>query len=207
MIAARRTLILAVGLSLAGCGGLLPAPPPAPDLYTLSPAAEPPAGSAPSPAGQLLVGDVAAPAALDTTRIALTRDPTQVEYFAKSGWTDRAPVLVQNLLLDTLEASGRFKAVARRSLTLRADYVVIGELKHFEADYRAGSPPQIRVALELQLVRSSGGEILGQRIFAASAPAAANAVPAIVEAFDAASHQALADAAPWAAGVLAAKKP
>jgi cholesterol transport system auxiliary component len=199
---ARRALVLALGLGLAGCGGLLPPPPPPPDLYTLSPASPSPAESRPHRAVQILVGDIAAPAALDTTRIALNHDPTRVEYFAKADWTDRAPLLVRNLLRDTLERSGAFKAVALRSLALRADYVVLGDLRHFEADYSAGSPPQIRVAVELEVVRGAGGEILGQKTFAASVPAAANAIPAIVNAFDAAAHDALKNATPWVASLL-----
>jgi cholesterol transport system auxiliary component len=199
---ARLALVLALGLGLAGCGGLLPPPPPPPDLYTLSPASSPPAESWPRGAGQVLVGTIVAPAALDTTRIALNHDPTRVEYFAKADWTDRAPLLVRDLLRDTLERSGDFKAVALRSPALHADYVVLGDLRHFEADYSAGSPPQIRVAVKLEVVRGDGGKILGQKTFAASAQAAANAMPAIVNAFDTAAHEALKDAAPWVASLF-----
>ena len=198
----RRTLILAVVLLLGGCSGaLLPKPPPPPDFYRLSPAENAPAKGSPI-AAQLLVGDISAPGAIDTARIALTPTPTRIEYFADAEWTDRAPVLVRNLLLETLQRSGRFPRVAQRSLTLHANYVVVGTLHHFEADYRAGTPPQVRVAIELQLLRMPDGDIVGERHFAAVVPARQNALPAITEALDAAAHQALAGAPSWIADMV-----
>ncbi|MDE2230115.1 MAG: membrane integrity-associated transporter subunit PqiC [Alphaproteobacteria bacterium] len=205
-----RAAVVILALVLAGCSGaLLPAPPPPPDLYRLSPAAVVP-WSGPRIAAQVLVGEVSAPGALDTDRIALGPRATHVEYFAKAEWTDRAPALVQGLLLDTLDRSGRFARVAQRTLALRADYLLFGALRHFEADYRAGTPPQIRVAVDLQLLRMPGGDIVAQRRFAATVPASQNSVPAVVDAFDAAAHRALQDVPAWVASVLprsAAKQP
>jgi cholesterol transport system auxiliary component len=202
MMLSRRALILALGLALAGCsGGLLPKPPPPPDFYRLSPADS--ASMAVRPvAVQLLVGEIAASGALDTARIALTPNATRVEYYADAEWTDRAPVLVDNLLLDTLQRSGHFARVARRSLTLRADYLVVGTLRHFEADYSATTPPRVRVAVELQLLRVSDGTIVAARRFTAAVPAGQNTVPAVAAAFDVATHQALHDVPSWIAGAL-----
>ena len=205
----RRVATLLLTLALAGCsGGLLPAPPPPPKLYRLSPAASVPPVGVPIKA-QILVGGVDAPGALDTARIALSPSATRLEYFADAEWTDRAPVLIDNLLLDTLVHAGRFSRVAQRSLALRADYVVLGALDHFEADYGAGTPPQVRVTLDLRLLRMPDGDILAQRQFAAAVPAAQNTVPAVVEAFDAASHRALHDVPTWVAASLprSAKQP
>jgi len=195
-------LLLTLTLALAGCsGGLLPSPPPPPNLYRLSPAQSAPADDS-MIAAQILVGGIAAPGALDTARIALSPSATRLEYYADAEWTDRAPALVENLLLDTLAHTGRFSRIARRSLALHADYVVLGTLDHFEADYSAGTPPQIRVTIDLRLLRMPDGDILAQRQFAAVVPAAQNTVPAVVDAFDAASHQALRNAPAWIAGSL-----
>jgi len=201
-MAMRRVAILFLTLALAGCGGsLLPSPPPPPNLYRLSPTQSAPADDPPITA-QILVGSIAAPGALDTARIALSPSTTRLEYYADAEWTDRAPALVENLLLDALTHAGRFSRVARRSLALRADYVVLGTLDHFEADYTTGTPPQVRVTIDLRVLRMPGGDIVAQRQFAAVVPASQNTVPAVVEAFDAASHQALRDAPAWLAGAL-----
>lgn len=202
MMASRRATILILGLAVTGCSGaLLPSPPPPPDLYRLSPAESVPAPG-PQVTAQILVGAISAPGALDTARIALSPAPTRLEYFANAEWTDRAPTLVQNLLLDTLERSGRFSRVAQRSLVMRADYVVVGALRHFEADYHAGTPPQIQVALDLQVLRMPDGVILAQRRFAATVPASQNTVAAVAEAFDVAAHRALYDVPVWVAETL-----
>lgn len=199
MITTRRTAIVTLSFALAGCSGsLLPPPPPPPNLYRLSPAENTPS-SGPQVTAQMLVGAISAPGALDTVRIALSKSPTRLEYFADAEWTDRAPVIFQNLLLDTLTHSGRFARVARRSLALHADYLVIGALRHFEADYRADAAPQITVTVDLQLVHTSDGHIVADRRFTAVAPASQNTVPAVVDAFDAASHRALSDVPSWLA--------
>jgi len=208
-MAQRRVAILLLTLALAGCsGGLLPAPAPPPKLYRLSPAEAAATDDAPIKA-QILVGSVDAPGALDTARIALSPSATRLEYFADAEWTDRAPVLIDNLLLDTLAHAGRFSRVAQRSLALHADYVVLGALDHFEADYSAGTPPQVRVTLDLRLLRMPDGNILAQRQFTATVPATQNTVPAVVEAFDTASHRALHDVPTWVADSLpqSAKQP
>lgn len=195
-------LVLVLALAVAGCGGaLLPTPPAPPDLYRLSPATDVPA-SGTRVTAQLLVGEIAASGALDTTRIALAPSLTRVEYYANAEWTDRAPTLVQSLLLDTLRRSDRFARVAQRSLAFHADYLVLGTLRHFEADYHAGTPPQIRVAIDLQLLRMPDGDILAQRRFSATVPATQNTVSAVAEAFDAATHRALGDVPSWIAGAL-----
>ncbi|MGH7015329.1 MAG: ABC-type transport auxiliary lipoprotein family protein [Stellaceae bacterium] len=201
-MAMRRIAILLLALGLVGCdGALLPSPPPPPKLYRLSPAETVPAPGPPVTA-QVLVGGISAPDALDTVRIALSPSPTRLEYFADAEWTDRPPALVQSLLLDTLGRSGRFDRVAKRSLALHADYLVLGTLRHFEADYGAGTPPQVRVTIDLQVLRMPAGDILAQRRFAAAAPASQNTVPAVAEAFDAASHRALHDVSAWVAAAL-----
>ena len=204
-----RVATLLLILALVGCsGGLLPSPPPPPKLYRLSPADAAPASRVPIKA-QILVGSMTAPGALDTARIALSPNATRLEYFADAEWTDRAPTLVENLLLDTLTHAGRFGRVALHSLALHADYLVLGTLDHFEADYGAGTPPQVHVTIDLRLLRMPGGDILAQRQFAATVPASQNTVAAVVEAFDAASHRALHDVPAWVADSVprSAKQP
>ena len=205
----RRVATLLLILALAGCsGGLLPSPSPPPNLYRLSPAEAASTSGVPINA-QILVGSMTAPGALDTARIALSPNATRLEYFANAEWTDRAPSLVGNLLLDTLAHAGGFSRVASRSLALHADYLLLGALDHFEADYAAGTPPQVHVTINLRLLRMPGGDILAQRQFAATVPASQNTVPAVVEAFDAASHRALHDVPTWVAESLprSAKQP
>ena len=71
-------LVLAVGL--VGCGGLL-SDAPKRELYRVNPQFHF-AGGLPRVGVQLLVAVPSAPAALDTARIALSRSPESLNYFA-----------------------------------------------------------------------------------------------------------------------------
>src|SRR3546814_14129284 len=51
---------------------------------------------------QLVLEPPVAGAGLNTTRIALQRSATQIEYYARSGWADRAPLMIQTLRSEEL---------------------------------------------------------------------------------------------------------
>lgn len=192
----RRLVLAALPLSAAGCTSLLPAGSAPPKLYTLTPASDfPPDGRRVS--WQLLVDVPASAAALDTDRIALSRSPTSIDYFADAAWTDRAPLLVQSLLVQSFENSGRISAIARESLALRADYILRPELRHFEADYTGAGPPSAHIEIGLKLVKMPDRGIMAQRRVETRAPASENQVPAIVEAFNTALHDAMRQAVGW----------
>jgi cholesterol transport system auxiliary component len=191
----RRLVLAALALTPASCSLLSLGGAP-PKLYTLTPASDFPAGGA-RVSWQLLVDVPTGAAALDTDRIALKRSPTTVDYFADAAWSDRAPLLVQSLLVQSLENSGRIDAVARESLALRADYVLLTELRDFEADYAGAGAPVIHVQLGAKLIRMPERAIVAQQRFDATAPAAANEMPVIVQAFNAAFHQAARQIVDW----------
>lgn len=193
---------MAFALPLAACASLLPAPGPAPQLYRLTPVSSFPA-ALPTVSAQILVDQPFAPAALDTTRIALGRGPLKLDYFADAAWSDRAPVLVQSIIVESFENSGRAKAVARESLALAGNDSLRLEMRHFEADYAGSGPPQIRVAFTAKLVGLPGRNILAQRVFDATAPADRNDMSAIVLAFDAALHQATTELVAWTLETIA----
>jgi cholesterol transport system auxiliary component len=191
----RRLLLAALTLVPAGCGSLLPTGGVPPKLYTLTPASDFGAGT--PVRWQLLVDIPVSPAALDTERIALSRSAITIDYYAEAAWTDRAPLMIQSLLVQSFENSGRITAIGRESLALRADYVLRPELRHFEAEYRNGAAPSARVAVGVKLVKLPERAIAAQRNFEASAPAAANEMAAIVESFDKALHDAMRQIVDW----------
>jgi len=193
---ARRLLLLAALTALAGCSGLLGGGGPPPQLYTLTavPAADF-ASNLPRSTIQLLVEVPVASGALDTERIALMRTTTTIDYFANAAWTDRAPIMVQGLLVESFENTGKIGAIGREGVALRADYVLKPELRDFTAVYTSGSDiPTIRVRMGLKLVRMSDRQIVDQRSVEAEERAQQNTVPAVVDAFNAALHRAIRDA-------------
>jgi cholesterol transport system auxiliary component len=195
----RRLLLQSAGaLSLAGCGGNLIGPPPAPQMYALRPDFAP-VSNAPTVSWQLVVTVPAAPESLDTERIALERAPNILDYYAKAQWTDRLPVLVQSLLVEAFEKSGRIAAVARESAGLRADLVLETEIRHFEAYYAVlDTPPKVQVGLLARLLGAIDREVKATAEFHKEVQAANNDLPNITAAFGQAAGSTISAIVPWA---------
>ena len=124
----RSFAVLALGLAVAlmGCGGLLPNPGPLPTLYTLTPK-NTFRDDLPTVTHQLVVEEPRAAGALATQSIAIRTDPVELQYFAGARWTERAPRLIQTLLVESFENTGKIVAVGREAIGLRAP-LRIGEL-------------------------------------------------------------------------------
>jgi cholesterol transport system auxiliary component len=184
-----RRLALAVTLlSLPGCSKLFTEPPrplfqlTAPSTFT---------GRLPHTNAQLVVDAPYAPEGLELRRIAVVRAANGLDYLADGDWADRTPAMVRAVLVEAFENSKAVAAVGPDSLDLRADYVIEGDLRHFEAVYDSPSgapagPPTVVVALAIKLVKVPEHKILAQTLISARQPAAANATPQIVQAFNAA---------------------
>jgi len=182
-------------LALAGCASLFVATPPA-HLYRLSADGTYPA-TLPRVTAQLLVDLPQAPAGIDTTRIALTRAPFSLDYYADSEWTDRVSALVQTALLASFENSKAITAIDRESIGLRADFILKTEIRHFEAVGDGSAPPTVWVAMIARLVAMPQREIIAQASFERRVPAAASEVPAVVAAFNAAADAVIKDIVVW----------
>jgi cholesterol transport system auxiliary component len=196
----RRALLRAAALTLpaallAGCADLIPGQGAPPNLYRLTPKSTFP-DDLPTVDWQLVLAQPDADAALDTTRIALIREATKIEYYAKSGWTDRAPSMVQTLMLESFENSKRIVAVGRRAIGLRADFELRTELREFQAEY-SQSEIAAHVAINAKLVRAAERSIVGQQNFLAKAPAAVDDIEVIVQAFDDALGSVLKHLVEW----------
>jgi cholesterol transport system auxiliary component len=170
-------------LTLAGCSGLLGGGEPV-RLYRLTPKSTYPP-NLPHRSVQLLIDEPLAPAGLDKSRIALSRSPVSIDYFADSEWTDRTPLLVQTALVQSFQNSKAITAIGRESVGLRADFILDPEIRHFEAVYdSANGPPEIWVAINVRLVNPSSRDVVAQTLFERRERASANDVPSIVSAFD-----------------------
>ncbi|PGH58350.1 hypothetical protein CRT60_04065 [Azospirillum palustre] len=182
-------------LGLAACSTLNPT---APHLYTLTPRASVAAG--PKADWQLLVETPAAAAGIDTPRIALARTPTSLDYFADVSWADRAPNMVQGLIVQTFEDSGRIVSVGRDTVGLRSDYVLKSELRDFQAEYAtpgAAMPDRVHVRLSAKLVAMPRRTIEAGETFEASAPVRGRSFTDVIAAFDQALGQVTAELVGW----------
>ena len=196
--ASRRRFLTLTGATLlvAGCTDVLGQKPP--QLYML-PSKHTYDTNLPVVHWQLIVAEPVAPQSLDTARIALSHSPTKLDYFADSAWTDRAPVMIQGLIIESFENTGKIVAVGRQDSDLRADFVLQTELRDFEARYYKGleQPPEIYVRFGAKLVKMPDREIIGDTNIVQQVTAARNDLESIIDAFDDALGSAMKHMVEW----------
>jgi cholesterol transport system auxiliary component len=197
----RRAILLgSSALFLARCTFLQA--PMAPQLYVLRPMLAPAMGA--PVRWRLAVAAPNAAQSLDTPRIALSRSATTMDYFANSAWTDPVPLMVQRLLLQSFEASGRIAAVDRDTAGLETDYLLETEIRDFAAHYdNPQGPPQIAVNIQARMVKMPQRDIAGSLAAQQQAQASANNLDSIVLAFNQATGAALTQIAAWSLGMPA----
>ena len=181
----RRVLraLLAPPLAALAAACEVPGKGPPPILYRLTPKSTF-REDLPTVEWQLVLELPLANAGLSTTRIALYRDPTNLQYYARANWTDRAPNMVLTLMIESFENSGKIIAVGRESIGLRSDFVLKTELREFQAEYYGGDLPTAHVAINTKLVQSATRTIVGSQNFESRSEARADSREAIIEAFD-----------------------
>jgi len=198
ILLSRRALIPASAalFALAGCGSLIgPSGPPL-QIYRLAPEFPTAAGGA-SVTWQLSVARPNTTQTLDSERIALSRGAT-MDYYADAQWNDTVPRLLQSLLVEAFERSGRITAVAAESEGLRTDYLLATELRDFDAQYdSANGPPLVVVDIAAKLI-DGRGKVLSARESHQTARASQNGVASVVAAFDQATAAALTHFVTWA---------
>lgn len=189
-------LMLPLALTLAGCELAVPGQGPPPALYRLTPKSTFSEGL-PVVDWQLVLEAPVADAGLNTTRVALQMSPTQLEYYALASWTDRAPLMVQTLMVESFENSGRIVAVGRESIGLRSDFVLKTELREFQAEYFYGGTPQVRVRVTAKLVRMPERAIVASTEIDHRADASDDRMEDIIAAFDDALGKVLRKLVEW----------
>lgn len=194
-----RVIATALGASLLliGCaGGLLPGSNEPPKLFLLTPKSTYPK-ALPNVDWQLTVDQPIAQAGLNTQRIALRRNPVSLEYFARASWVDTAPLMVQTLLVESFENSKKIVSVGRPSISLRADYTLITELREFQAEYFDEGPPEVRTRINAKIVKLPERIIIGARTFEAKTRSRSTDLDVIIHGFDEALGKVLKQVVIW----------
>lgn len=155
-------LAVALGLLLGGCD-VLPRVSERVKLYTLTPKTTYDV-ALPQVDWQLVVETPTATGGLNTTRIVLQRSAFSVDYYADAAWTENAPQMVQNLLVESFESTRGIVGVGREAIGLRPDFYLRTDLREFGATYdQDEGAPLVVVRINAKLV-----EMPERRIVAAT---------------------------------------
>jgi cholesterol transport system auxiliary component len=193
--------------TLSGCAGLaqLTQATTPTELYVLTPKSTFDK-SLPTLDKQIVVDEPTATSAVDTDQIAVQPTPLQVQYLPGARWVDRAPLIVQTLLIESYENSGRVPAVGSSAIGLRADYVIATNIREFQGKLPSGDPDGpliINVRLNIKVLDAQEDRIIGSRSFDEAAASATDDPSAVASAFDEALGDAMRDAVEWSIRVMA----
>lgn len=194
-------LVLAL-VSLGACTGLgtLRQASKPNDLYLLTPKSTF-SSSLPRVQKQIVVQEPTATAAVNTDQIAIQPTPLQVQYLPRARWVDRAPLIVQALLVESYENSGKVAAVGRSTVGLRADYVIVPDLREFQgfvvSDIEGTKTIRVEVRMNIKIIDEYEDKIIASSSFREVVASASDATPDLVRAFDEALGKTMRDAVEW----------
>ncbi len=190
---ATRFAVLALLSGLAACS-ILPKAEPL-QVYLL-----PSQASAPSHATavswSLRINQPQASQALNSARIAVVPEGNLISSHAGSRWSDPAPRLLRNHLLNAFQADGRVTALSSDDDNLQADFALGGELQAFQSEY-AGNAVNIVLRLQARLVDSRSQRIIASQRFEVRQAVDNQQVPAVVNAFGQANDRLAAQVLQW----------
>ncbi|WLI29618.1 ABC-type transport auxiliary lipoprotein family protein [Pseudomonas rhodesiae] len=178
-------LIVPVALALISACSILPKADPS-DVYRLASAHATSQGTPVS--WSLRVTKPQTSEFLDSPRIAVVPNGDLISSYANSRWSDPAPVLLRNRLLDGFQRDGRVTLLSTDDTNLQADYELGGQLQAFQSQYR-GNAVEVVIRLDARLVRGSDQRILASRRFEVHQPVSDTQVPGVVAAFGQAGDQ------------------
>ena len=193
---------------VSGCGGIgeLVSVTKPNELYVLSPKStfNP---NLPALRYQITVEEPTATAAVDTDQIAVQPTPLRVQYLPEARWVNRAPLIVQALLIESYENSGKVPAVGSSTIGLRADFLIVTDIREFQAIVPQGDPDApllIDVRLNIKILDAFSDRIIASKSFEETVNAETDAPDQVVSAFDEALGDAMRDAVEWSVREIAA---
>jgi len=206
MIRPVTAILCAVSVLLSGCAlaTLNNATTPT-DLYLLTPKSTFDA-NLPRLRQQIVVTEPTATAAVSNDRITVQPSSLEVRFLPRARWVDRAPLIVQSLLIESYENSGKVDAVGSSAIGLRADYLVVPDIREFQAvlptDAGEDAALQAHVRLNIKVVNDDFDRIIASRSIERVRTSASDAPTDIVAAFDDALGAVMKEAVEWSVRVM-----
>lgn len=133
---------------------------------------------------------------LNSSRIAVQPQGQEIAVYKNSRWSDSAPILVRNRLIQAFRSDGRIRAVSSDDDSLQADVELSGDLSAFQGVYHVGSS-EVLIRFDARLVRISDRRIIATRQFDIRQPIKGNEMNEVVQAFGLASDQLATQVLNW----------
>lgn len=189
-------LALLAGFTLIGACSILPKSEPL-DVYRLPSAQAPASAASATQHWSLRLNKLQASEALNRPGIAVIPQGDVISTYKASRWSDPAPVLMRNRLLDGFQRDGRVSLLSTDDSNFQADLELGGSLQAFQTEYQ-GNQASVVVRVDALLVRGHDQKILASHRFEERQPLNDVKVPAVVAGFGQASDRLTAKVVAWA---------
>jgi len=189
-------IALLAGFTLICSCSILPKPEPF-EVYRLPSAQSASASHGTPQRWSLRLSKFQSSEALNSPNIAVIPQGDVISHYKGSRWSDPAPVLVRNRLLDGFQDDGRVPLLSTDDSIFQTDLELGGSLQAFQTEYQ-GTNASAVVRLDALLVRSYDQRILASRRFEVRQPLSDVQVPAVVAGFGQANDQLTAQVVNWA---------
>lgn len=133
---------------------------------------------------------------LSGSRIAVVPQGNEISAYQGARWSDVAPVLLRERLIEAFLRDGRLPSVSHEDDGLPADLALHSDLRAFQSVYVEGSP-QVLIRLDARLVNQHDHQTLASRRFEIRQPSADPSVERVVEAFGQASDRLSRELLDW----------
>ena len=182
--------VAALAVSVTGCAGLFHSNARPEQVYFLRAIPVPP-GTAPIATSLRLNRPTAGPG-LETTQIMLLQADRRMSFFLAARWPAIPANMIEALAVEKLRGSGLWQSVADSTSPFPSDYVLMVNVRRFEADYTGGNvAPEVHVVLDCIVGKREGREVIKSFLAEGTVPASANKLGAVVAAFESATNAAL----------------
>jgi cholesterol transport system auxiliary component len=189
-------IALLAGFTLISSCSILPKPEPF-EVYRLPSAQSASASHGAPQRWSLRLSKFQSSEALNSPNIAVIPQGDVISHYKGSRWSDPAPVLVRNRLLEGFQHDGRVPLLSTDDSIFQTDLELGGSLQAFQTEYQ-GTNASAVVRLDALLVRSYDQRILASRRFEVRQPLSEVQVPAVVAGFGQASDQLTVQVVSWA---------
>lgn len=133
---------------------------------------------------------------LNGTRIAVQPQGSEITAFSGSRWSDPAPLLLRNRLIQEFRTNGHFRSISNDDDNLQADLELGGDLASFQGVYD-GDRGEVVIRFDARLVRTSDRRAIANRSFVVREPIRGKAMDNVVQAFGLASDKLAAQTLVW----------
>lgn len=133
---------------------------------------------------------------IDSQRVLVVPQGSQVSAYSGVRWSDPAPILVRNRLASAFRANGRLTSVSIDNSSLDADFGLDGDLVAFQAVYQDGLPV-VRIQYDASLTQPGKNRTVATRRFEVAEPVQGKEAPEVIEAFGRAADRLAAALVEW----------